>query len=102
MRSARWNRFRRLLGLPPLPRPGQVWEVEYSGWNGSRKFVYFLLLRPGKSDTWKGVTTERWHVYDLEKGCFYAGEATDIYSMPFEYQHGEKKCSYYRLVTEAP
>lgn len=86
----------------PLPRPGQVWEVEYSGWNGTRKFAYFLLLRPGQSHRWKGKITESWHVYDLEKGCFYAGEQEDIFAMPFEYENGDKECPYYRLVTEAP
>lgn len=102
MRTARWNRLRRWLGLSPLPRPGQVWEVEYSGWNGTRKFVYYLLLRPGVPEKWNGKTTERWHVYDLEMGCFYAGEQTDLYTMRFEYEHGDKECPYYRLVTEAP
>ena len=102
MRTARWNRFRRFLGLPPLPRVGQVWEVEYSGWNDTRKFAYFLLLRPGGVDEWKGKFTERWHVFDLERGCFYASEQSDIWAMPFEYQNGEKKCPYYRLINEAP
>ena len=41
-------------------------------------------------------------MYDLERNCFYTGEETDLYSMPFEYQYGEKECSYYRLITEAP
>ncbi len=102
VRTARWNRFRKTLGLGPLPRTGQVWEVQYSGWNKTRVFVYYLLLQKGEPYTYNGKTTERWHVFDLEKGCFYASDEMNTYAMPFEYQNGEDKCPYYRLIMEAP
>lgn len=87
--------------MMPLPRAGQVWEVEYSGWNKTRKFVYYLLLRPSNTVVYDGEKTECWHVYDLEEGRFYGGDQ-DLFAMMFEYENGTKKMPYYRLITEAP
>ena len=104
MRTARWNRFRRWLGLPPLPRPGQVWEIEYSGWNNTRKFAYYLLLRRGEDPMWPGqyLMSEFWHVFDLESGRFAHGSEDDRYTMHFEYDNGDKRMPYHRLLVEAP
>ncbi len=90
-------------GLQPKPRAGQVWHVEYAEWpKGVDVHHYFLLLRPGEVHEWDGKKTESWHVFDLEKGTFYAGDMRDTYSMPFEYENGAKQLPHYTLVSEGP
>lgn len=77
----------------PERRSGQVWHIEYSGWNGTKKDFYYLLLQRFDSDT-----QERWWVWDLEEGRMGYAKG---YSMPFEAEeNGDWQYPYYRLLVD--